>query len=142
MQYAPTKMPNMPFSMTIFRSKKSESTISHNHFPYQKKGHTISHNQKIDLRYSSFLLSGQGHIEYAPHVSGFLIIRRFLRCLERAYAIRAYRNTCYVVSHNNFSDQKKVVPFRIILFRFKQRDNRFYITIFRIKKRVMPFHIT
>ena len=105
-----------PFSIQIkgqyilhnnFSIQKYAYTISHNHFLDQKNAHNYSHNQKIDLRYSSFLPSGQGRIEYAPHVSVFLIIRFFLGCLDGAYAIRPYRNTCYIVSHDYFLDQKE-----------------------------------
>ena len=105
-----------PFSIQIkgqyifhnnFSIQKYAYTISHNPFSDQKKDHSILHNPKIDLRNRLFLLSGQGRIAYAPHVPGFLIIRLFWGHLEGAYAIRPYRNTCYIVSHNYFLDQKE-----------------------------------
>ena len=79
----------------------------HDNFFDLKKYHTISHNPKIDPRNRPFLPLRYGRITYAPHVSGFLIIRFFLGCLDGAYAIRPYRNTCYIVSHDYFLDQKK-----------------------------------
>ena len=72
MQYAPTEIFNMLFRITIFQIKKRDRAVSpnnlsiqiekqsipHDHFSDQKEGHTISHNQKIDLRNRSFLPSG------------------------------------------------------------------------------------
>ena len=95
----------------------------HDHFLDQKKDHTVSHNPKIDLRNRPFHPSGYRRIEYAPHVHRFMIIRSFWGHLERAYAIRPYKNTCYVVSHNNFQIKKNGHDISLAPFSDQKKDH-------------------